>query len=55
MLNRIRNILTLKKVLSGFAIIIPLLPLTAYAVPKRPNPKRNPCPKIYYEEPYNNK
>ena len=46
---------TLKKVLSGFAIVIPFLPLAAFAVPARPNPKRNPCPKIYYEEPYNNK
>ncbi|MEM7714501.1 MAG: hypothetical protein AAF349_13165 [Cyanobacteria bacterium P01_A01_bin.68] len=55
MLNRIRKIGTLKKLLSGFAIVLPLLPLTAYAVPNRPNPKRNPCPKIYYEEPYNNK
>ncbi|MEM9923271.1 MAG: hypothetical protein AAF915_05870 [Cyanobacteria bacterium P01_D01_bin.50] len=55
MLNRMRNIETLKKIVSGFAIVLPLLPLTAYAVPNRPNPKRNPCPKIYYEEPYNNK
>lgn len=55
MLNEKRNLGTLKKLLSGFAILIPFLPLTAFAIPKRPNPKRNPCPKIYYEEPYNNK
>ncbi len=50
-----KNIKTWKKLLSGFAVLIPFLPLAAFAVPKRPNPKRNPCPKIYYEEPYNNK
>ncbi|MEA5598521.1 hypothetical protein [Rivularia sp. UHCC 0363] len=55
MFDQKRNIGTLKKVLSGFAILIPFLPLTALAIPARPNPKRNPCPKIYYEEPYNNK
>ncbi|MCJ8281308.1 MAG: hypothetical protein MJK14_15885 [Rivularia sp. ALOHA_DT_140] len=45
----------LNKVLSSFIIAVPFLPIAAYAIPKRPNPKRNPCPKIYYEEPYNNK
>ncbi|WP_414621295.1 hypothetical protein [Calothrix sp. CCY 0018] len=55
MLKQIKNITTLKRLLSGFAVLIPFLPLAAFAVPKRPNPKRNPCPKIYYEEPYNNK
>lgn len=55
MLKENRNIGAWKKLLSGFAIIIPFLPLTAFAIPKRPNPKRNPCPKIYYEEPYNSK
>lgn len=55
MLKEKRDIKTWKKLFSSFAILIPFLPLTAYAVPKRPNPKRNPCPKIYYEEPYNSK
>ena len=55
MLKQRQNITTLKRLLSGFAVLIPFLPLTAFAIPKRPNPKRNPCPKIYYEEPYNNK
>ena len=55
MLKQIKNITTLKRLLSGLAILIPFLPLAAFAIPKRPNPKRNPCPKIYYEEPYNNK
>ena len=55
MLKQRQNISTLKRLVSGFAVLIPFLPLTAFAIPKRPNPKRNPCPKIYYEEPYNNK
>lgn len=55
MLPQRKNIGTLKRIFSGLAIAIPLLPLTAFAIPKRPNPNRNPCPKIYYEEPYNNK
>ncbi|MGB6294906.1 MAG: hypothetical protein WBF90_01825 [Rivularia sp. (in: cyanobacteria)] len=55
MLKQRKNITTLKRLLSGFAVLIPFLPLAAFAIPKRPNPKRNPCPKIYYEEPYNNK
>ncbi len=55
MLKQKRNIRTWKKFLSGFAVLIPFLPLAAFAIPKRPTPKRNPCPKIYYEEPYNNK
>ncbi|MGB3652884.1 MAG: hypothetical protein WBA41_16945 [Rivularia sp. (in: cyanobacteria)] len=50
-----KNLGSLKKFLSGFAIVIPFLPLAAFAVPARPNPNRNPCPKIYYEEPYNSK
>ena len=55
MLKQRKNITTLKRLLSGLAVLIPFLPLAAFAIPKRPNPKRNPCPKIYYEEPYNNK
>ena len=55
MLKQRKTITTLKRLLSGFAVLIPFLPLAAFAIPKRPNPKRNPCPKIYYEEPYNNK
>lgn len=50
-----RKIKNWKILLSGLAIVIPFLPLTAFAIPGRPNPKRNPCPKIYYEEPYNSK
>ena len=53
--NNKRNTKVLKRCLSGVAIVIPFLPLAAFAIPKRPNPKRNPCPQIYYEEPYNNK
>jgi hypothetical protein len=55
MLKQRKNITTLRRFLSGFAVLIPFLPLAAFAIPKRPNPKRNPCPKIYYEEPYNNR
>lgn len=55
MLKEKIKIATWKKLLSGLAIVIPFLPLTAFAIPTRPNPKRNPCPKIYYEEPYNSK
>ena len=55
MFYRIREMGNLNKVLSSFIIAVPFLPIAAYAIPKRPNPKRNPCPKIYYEEPYNNK
>ena len=55
MLNQKKETKALKKLLSSFAILIPFLPLTAFAIPRRPNPKRNPCPKIYYEEPYSNK
>lgn len=55
MLNRSQKVRALQRVLSSFAIAVPFLPLATYAVPNRPNPKRNPCPKIYYEEPYNNK
>ncbi|MEL6457163.1 MAG: hypothetical protein AAFQ91_02760 [Cyanobacteria bacterium J06621_15] len=50
-----KNTKVLRKFLSSLAVVIPFLPIAAFAVPKRPNPKRNPCPKIYYEEPYNNK
>ncbi|MEB3218585.1 MAG: hypothetical protein VKN72_20445 [Nostocales cyanobacterium 94392] len=50
-----RKIKNWKTLLSGLAIVIPFLPLTVFAVPARRNPKRNPCPKIYYEEPYNSK
>lgn len=55
MLKEKGNTKTLKRILSGLAVAIGFLPLAAFAVPARPNPKRNPCPKIYYEEPYNNK
>lgn len=55
MLKEKGNTKTLKRILSGLAVAIGFLPLAAIAVPARPNPKRNPCPKIYYEEPYNNK
>lgn len=55
MLKQRKNIGSLFIALSGLAIAIPFLPLSASAIPKRPNPKRNPCPKIYYEEPYNNR
>lgn len=55
MLKQNSNTKTLKRIISGLAIVIPFVPLAAFAIPKRPFPKRNPCPKIYYEEPYNNK
>lgn len=55
MLKEKGNTKTLRRILSGLAVAIGFLPLAAFAVPARPNPKRNPCPKIYYEEPYNNK
>ncbi|MBV6625967.1 MAG: hypothetical protein KI793_24055 [Rivularia sp. (in: Bacteria)] len=55
MLTSKQRIKSLKRIASGFAIAIPFLPIAAFAIPKRPNPKRNPCPKIYYEEPYNSK
>lgn len=54
-MSKQRNSGKLKKILTGFAVIIPFFPLAAFAVPRRANPNRNPCPKIYYEEPYNNK
>ncbi|MEO1432630.1 MAG: hypothetical protein AAFV71_26865 [Cyanobacteria bacterium J06633_8] len=55
MLKDKHRIKSLKRIASGFSITIHFLPLTAFAIPKRPNPKRNPCPQIYYEEPYNSK
>ncbi|MEM7553083.1 MAG: hypothetical protein AAF378_03125 [Cyanobacteria bacterium P01_A01_bin.84] len=43
------------KVISGLIISLLAIPSSVEAVPKAPRGKVNPCPKIYYEEPYNSK
>ncbi len=42
-------------IVGSFAIALPLTTAKSSAIPSVPNPGVNPCPSIYYEEPYNSK